>query len=72
MEKDAEAFVILKCKVDSIESESQAGKLNFIETEDAKEPVFEEMDILRRRYRHEKQALDSLIEIKVKEMGCDW
>lgn len=72
MEEDAIKFVELKCKLDSIDSRNKAGDLNFIETEDAKEPIFEEMDVLRRRYRHEKQQLDSLIDLKVKETVCSW
>ncbi len=70
--KDAAKFATLKCQIDSIELERKTGKLNFIEAENAKEPFFEDMDVLRRRYRHDRQALDSLIEVKEKEMDCNW
>lgn len=70
IEKDAEVFADLKCKLDSIDGHSKAGELNYIETEDAKEPVFEEMDILRRRYRHQVEEFDSLIGLKVADTDC--
>ena len=72
MDKDATAFADLKCQLKEIDTKSKTGELNFIETEDAKEPIFEEMDVFRRRYRLKKQEFDSLIVIKVDEFDCKY
>ena len=71
MEVDATTFVEIKCKLQTIDARAASGELNFLETEDEKEPLFDSLDILRIRYRNKKEEFDSLIVIKDQEVNCN-
>ena len=70
MEVDAEAFAQIKCKLKDIDARAATGEFNYLETEDKKEPLFDSLDILRIRYRAQKEEFDSLIGMKVEALDC--
>ena len=70
MEEDAVTFANYKCKLKEIDAQQQTGELNFMETEDAKEPYFDSLEILQIRYRAQRDEFDSLVGLKVEAMDC--
>lgn len=72
IDNDAEVFVDYQCKLKEIDAKNQAGELNFQETEDAKVPIFDMLDRIRRRndIGKEKVQFDSLLTIEQEKRGC--
>lgn len=70
MEKDVESYLNLKCKIQSIEDRHQAGEINFLETENEKEPLFDSLDNFWYRYRTQRDEFDSLVDLRATDYNC--
>ena len=68
--EDAKKFAEMKCQLKEIDGRKAAGELNWMETEDEKEPLFEEMDQLRRYWKESKVEFDSLVGIELGGLDC--
>jgi|GEM_PF-6486667 len=72
LDDDVKVFVDYQCQLKEIDAKQKAGELNFKETEDAKVPIFDMLDRIRRRndIGEEKIRFDSLLVIEQASRGC--